>query len=216
LALIYELRSPKSKLTEAPIRQTANQTQSRHFRRKKLGRTLKKLKHEINTYARELEIFTRHKISRQLFNEPDHVAYKAFNTPGFEQFLGQVRAEELEEDIVIAEMDGRRIATAFLAGSLALGSFGEVTVLEIMEPKPEKVGQNRAGLDHVEFYYPDFGNLQKILTRGQVNFSRTSINSSHNFIGVRFGEESHELKFTDKRLADIVKQKNEVRHTTNG
>src|SRR5581483_11799359 len=109
------------------LHQTACKIQSRHFFRQKLGRTMTKLGYEIAEYAAELERYTeRQRLPADWFEDPDHVAFKTANAAHFERFLRDLRAEIGVEGIVVAELDERRIATAILAGPIAVGSFGEV------------------------------------------------------------------------------------------
>jgi hypothetical protein len=170
--------------------------------------SISKLPFELGDYAQKLSEFERrgNNLARRWLDEPDHVAIKAFNSRAYESLLAQVEAQmEVDDNIIVAELNERRIATAFLTGGLAVGEFGEVHMLEIMEPRPERVGKDKVGLDHVEFLVTDLVGVQRHLRRGQVSFEH-QVNSSHEFVSVRFGEShEHEVKFTDTSLADIVK-----------
>jgi hypothetical protein len=169
---------------------------------------MSKWQHEVANYATDLGQFVKNeRLPIEWFMQPDHIALKAYNAAGFEKLLHEVRdGDPGAEDITIAEMDGRRLATAFMAGPIALGPFREVEIVEIMEPRLEKIGKDKVGLDHVEFLQPDFAVVQRRLFRTGMS-PEVNHNSSHSFLSITFGKDHHELKFTDKSLADIVGRK---------
>jgi hypothetical protein len=114
---------------------------------------MSKWQHEVANYATDLGQFVKNeRLPIEWFMQPDHIALKAYNAAGFEKLLHEVRdGDPGAEDITIAEMDGRRLATGIST---------------------------------------------------EVNH-----NSSHSFLSITFGKDHHELKFTDKSLADIVGRK---------
>jgi hypothetical protein len=178
-----------------------------------MSKFMNKLEGEIRDYSAELERYAKHRLPETLLKKPDHIAIKAFDSPRFEELLEEVKREFSVSDkhIVTEVLNDRRIATAFLAGPIAVGSFGEVKLLEIMEPRPEKVGEDKVGLDHFEFLVPNLADAVMHIRRSPIHENDYDVrsNSNHDFIEVRFGEiikgeHSREFKLTYESLADIV------------
>lgn len=164
--------------------------------------------HEISSYATELEEhISRQSLPWDWFDKPDHIAFKAANTSHFDALIKQIRKGSLGpgvDEIVRTNMDGRRIDVAFLAGPLVVGDLWEVNLVEIMEPRPEKAGKDKVGLDHMEFFHLSLGLIEKhFLDRGVIpNFEPKPY---HNTLCVQFGTSNRELKFTDNPLREVIK-----------
>ena len=107
-------------------------------------------------YAIHLKNFrTKYGWPDEWFDAPDHIAVKCADATGFDATVQEVGT--YSESISVVEMDERRLATATLLGPMAVGQDFDVGLVEIMEPKPEKIGSGfLVGVEHMEFFYPDF------------------------------------------------------------
>lgn len=165
--------------------------------------------HEIAEYVEEFEEI-RPRLVDEWLEHPDHIAIKAANTQHFEALLKQIRKGSWElgevKRIISTNMnDGRRITTVILAGSLTVGSLGEVRRVEVMEPRPDKVGKDKVGLDHVEVYWPHLKQAEDHLTTIVGIIPKKQSNASHNTLNIIFGNQ-REFKLSDRQLTSIVNQ----------
>lgn len=155
---------------------------------------------QVADYAAALHSFRAgHDLPAEWFAEPDHIAVKCAGAEDFDAALEQwlPRAESLS----YIWLNGRRLATAQLLGPLAVGEEGEVSWLEIMEPKPEKAGKDVVGVDHMEFMFADFAAVTALLRERDVVFEHQE-NPSHRWVSIdMYG---HELKLNDLPLAAVV------------
>lgn len=96
----------------------------------------------------------------ELFQHPDYIALQAVDIADFETKIRETgpRAEQ----ITIAEVQDRFIASIRLAGSLSVADLGRVRWLEIAEPTDIErwVG---LGSDRVGFYYSDIEKARSML-----------------------------------------------------
>lgn len=172
------------------------------------------LTHEIANYASDLKRFIEDaRLPEAWFANPnpDHLAVKAANATHFERLVETLKANELADvqKIACTVLDGRRIATAFLASEMLVGQDWEIGCLEVIEPRPERVGKDVVGVDHMEFdprqKLSDVAqNLQSI--HGIIPERQPK--SGHNTLSVKFDAKKgkREFKFTDKRLAVVVSE----------
>ncbi|CAN5457855.1 hypothetical protein BH10PAT3_BH10PAT3_6850 [soil metagenome] len=100
-------------------------------------------------------------------------------------------------------MDGRRLATTQLTGTMLVGAFGEVSWVEIMEPRPAKVGKDVVGLEHMEFYYPHFDRITDVLKKNMISYEVQN-NSGHAWVNIVLNNQRQELKLNDKSLGKTV------------
>jgi hypothetical protein len=171
---------------------------------------------EIANYAIGLEYYIRReRLPKEWFEQPDHIAIKAGNSLHYEQLLlsqideGLPRVETVSE----TKMDGRRIAVVSFVGPVAVGSEWRVKQLEVMEPRPEMVGKDRIGVDHMEFFQPDFEAIEYHLERISGIIPDIQRKSLHNSLSITFGKQGREVKFTDRRLADVIQLELEAEET---
>lgn len=165
--------------------------------------------HELANYAAELEKYIQSQsLPLEWFDEPDHIAIKAANAAHFDALVKQIRKGSLGvevQDMIRADVDERRIALAFLAGSLAVGAEWQFRLVQIMGPQPDKAGKDKAGIDHMEFYQPLIKPIeQRLLKTGLI----PSVDSrlGHNTLSIMFGQAKNELKFTDNPLAEVPQE----------
>jgi hypothetical protein len=157
---------------------------------------------EIGLFAASLkEFIAKYELPDSWFKKPDHLAIKCAD--GLDYVF---RMEELIPDAVQASeitMDGRRLATLKLTSEVSVGDLGAVSWLEVMEPRPEKVGNDVVGLEHIEFYYPDFDEVTDLLDKLGVVY-KIETNPGHSWVNIVINEAGQELKLNDKTLEDIV------------
>lgn len=160
------------------------------------------IKRQIEDYAHELEGFIeRHELPSEWFEYPDHVAFKAADSQAFKSLIGTF--QPLSEQISYVEMDGRRLATAQLLSHVTLGSFGDIQWVELMEPRPARVGSDVVGFEHAEFYFPNFEAVQKVLSDKEVVYEIQD-NPGHSWVNIVINNKGQELKLNNGRLKDIV------------
>lgn len=159
---------------------------------------------ELEAYGEELEEFIdMFWLPQGWFGAPDHVAIKCADRSDFERTIRTF--EDDAEQISAIDMDGRTLAAVRLASSVAVGSLGDVSWIEVMEPRPEKVGKDVVGLEHMEFTFPDFGLVRDLLSERNIPHEMQS-NPSHRWINIVLNELRQELKLNDKPLSEIVEE----------
>lgn len=178
---------------------------------------MKKLVFEIADYTREVERGIRDtKLPQEYFDTIDHIALKAANRHHFDRVMEEFKRGWLAEaeKIYSTTLDGRRIAVGLLAGPLVVGDLGTVDCLEIMEPRPERVGQDRVGLDHAEFI-PSISLMDLAARIETVNgiIPEWQPKAKHNTLCIRLGPTQREVKFTDRALRSIISEEYAARET---
>ena len=163
---------------------------------------MEKFREQVKKYEKLLAKFIADfDLPTEWFKVPDHLAVKGADTKGFEELIAQFRP--LSEQLSCIDMDGRRLATAKLKEDIPVGKFGLVSWLEIMEPRPEKVGKDVVGLEHMEFYYPDFAKAIKVLKDRGINYTMQE-NPGHAWINIVLNKQGQELKLNNQTLGYIV------------
>ncbi len=156
----------------------------------------------VQKYGEELQRFvSEYDLPDAWFVEPDHIAFKASDSSSFGELIKNF--EPISSRISAMRMDGRRLATAELSTSVQVLGFGAVRLVELMEPRPEKVGTDYVGLEHMEFYYPNFEEVKTQLDTRKIAYTEQS-NSGHAWINVVLNTAGQELKLNNKLLADTV------------
>lgn len=159
---------------------------------------------QMDHYVRELENFIEaHNLPETWFAQPDHIAIKCADDMDYEDTMQEFKddAEQMTE----VRMHGRRLGTVKLISGVALGNFGDVRWIEVMEPRPEKIGKDIIGFDHTEFYVPGFKGILMTFNHRGIHYVMPTDNPEHKSINVIINKVTdHELKFTDRSLADIV------------
>lgn len=159
---------------------------------------------EIERFAASLSAFIeQYELPDEWFKTPDHIAIKCADALDY-----VFRMEELLPDSAQTseiEMDGRRLGTMQLTSPVTVGELGNVSWLEIMEPRPEKVGDDVVGVEHMEFFYPDFDAVTKLLDQYGVAY-KLEKNPGHTWINIVINEAGQELKLNDKLLGDTVQE----------
>lgn len=157
---------------------------------------------DIDQYAELLQGFIeKYELPDNWFKTPDHLAIKCADSLDFDYTLQELLADASQVSQI--EMDKRRLATLNLTSKIQIGELGSVEWLEIMEPRPENVGKDVVGLEHLEYYYPDFDEIREILEKYHIDFTEQS-NSGLSWISIVLNKEGQELKLNNKLLANIV------------
>lgn len=147
------------------------------------------------------EFVGRYELPETWFSQIDHVAIKCADAADYEATVQQWLPQSQELSYV--SLDYRRLASARLSGGVALGRFGHAQWLEIMEPRPEKLGADTVGIDHVEFYFRDFTEVQKELIEKGIKYTPQS-NINHDWLSIVINDQGQELKINNRTLANIV------------
>jgi predicted metalloenzyme YecM len=159
---------------------------------------------QIFVYAEELRAFIDdNALPEEWFAQPDHLAYKCRNAEHFDEVLRDAANDASALSVV--QLDGRRLASAELAQAVYVESFGYVEWLEIMQPRPEREGDDVVGLEHMEFYWPDFETVEEILTDRGISYTLES-NPKHQWINVVINEIGQELKLNNRPLAEVAEE----------
>lgn len=157
---------------------------------------------QIFTYGEDLRMFVDiNALPEEWFGTPDHIAYKCQNGQHFDEVINE--AADDAETMSVVVLDNRRLASARLLQPVYVESFGTVQWLEIMEPRPEKVGVDGVGLEHMEFYWPHFEYAEEVLRDRGVSYELQG-NASHQWITIVINESGQEVKLNNRPLADSV------------
>lgn len=156
----------------------------------------------IETYANQLEEFVDlYALPDEWFQRPDHVAIKCADARDYDATIKVLKSDA--EYIGEVKMNGRRLASIKLIGCIGFRSFGKIYWVEVMEPRPEKIGKDIVGLEHAEFFYPDFEEVKEVLGSLDVSYEMQS-NPNHQWINIGINKRGQELKLNDKPLAEIT------------
>jgi predicted metalloenzyme YecM len=132
---------------------------------------------------------------------PDHVAVKCADARHFETTAQAWLPRARQASYV--ELNGRRLASFELAEPIVVGELGSVMWLEVMEPRPERVGNDFVGLEHSEFLFPDFVAAEQVLRAKAVPYEPQS-NPNHSWLNIALNAEGQELKLNNRLLAETV------------
>lgn len=156
----------------------------------------------LEAYAQDLEDFIDALVlPESWFAEPDHITVKCADAADFDQTLEAFKGDA--EQISYVEMGGRRLATVKLLSSISMASLGEVQLVEVMEPRPEKIGRDIVGFEHMEFYYPDFKEVREVLRSRKHPFEMQG-NAGHQWVNIVINNRGQEVKLNNRTLADTV------------
>lgn len=141
----------------------------------------------------------------------DHLAIKTFNSGDYKAYLDSYK--QYAERITQTRLDGRYIATIRLLGNysltfnlLSVKSANRVTDLELMLARPNEQSELQPRLDHAEIYMK-YGLIpvRKVLGNRGLRFEDHS-NGSHEWVSVKFEDGAEEVKFSDRRLSEIMEE----------
>jgi predicted metalloenzyme YecM len=163
---------------------------------------------KIDAYAEDLEVwFEKHDLWH-LLGPADHFAIKIPDEKTLRLLTQAIKPYCVEKKgntpgLSMRKMDGRIITTAILAEPLHI-RLNQIDCIEIMQSKPENVGKDVVGLDHLEFINGDFEKIKNILTVKEIDYGINIKNGYKKTIIVKINALGEEVKFTDKTLASVV------------
>lgn len=157
---------------------------------------------EIQRYAEVLGGFIeKYELPSEWFKMPDHLAIKCADALDYDYTLQELLADARQASQI--DMDKRRLAALWLVEDVEVGALGKISWLEIMEPRPEKAGNDLVGLEHMEFYFPNFDEVRDVLDKYKISYTEEA-NPGHAWINIVLNEEGQELKLNNKLLADTI------------
>ncbi len=169
--------------------------------------TYKEIEAGADLYGQRLAAFVEHyRLPEEWFGMPDHIAVKCSDRADFDEQIELLRPFT-DVSIMGKDMHGRTLGTVELAASIMVGSFGEVNIIEVMEPRPEKAGVGLIGFEHMEFTYDEFAGATYVLGKRGIEFNLPDDNPAHQCIDeIIICDEGFELKLNDRPLVDIIKE----------
>lgn len=163
---------------------------------------------KIDSYAKDLEDwFSKYELW-ELLGLADHFAIKVEDEEALQKVVNAIKPYCFDKygetpGLSIRKMDGRLVATALLRNPLHI-KFNQINCIEIMQPKPENIGKEILGLDHLEFINSDFDGVQKELKKRNIPYGVNVKNGYKKTIIVKINAKGEEVKFTNKTLAEVV------------
>jgi len=155
---------------------------------------------ELTAYAEAVKSFrAEYDLPAEWFAGPDHVAIKCAGSSDYEATLALWLPKAAQAQYV--ELNGRRLASARLLEPITVGGLGRADWLEVMEPRPEKVGIDPVGVDHMEFVFTDFAAAERVLRAKGIPYEAQQ-NPGHEWLSIL--ADGHEFKLTNKSLADVI------------
>jgi hypothetical protein len=124
----------------------------------------------------------------------------------YEDFLSEITLSA--NSIEYIKINDRRIATAILNYKIQVGTLGQTSYLEIMEPRPEKVGKDKVGVDHIEIVNEDIDTVEQELKQKKIEYSRTN-NGHHEAIILIIDKLGHEIKITNKSIEQVLQEESQ-------
>jgi predicted metalloenzyme YecM len=163
---------------------------------------MQRIEAQLPAYLDSLDEFIHdYDLPLEWFNQPDHIAYKCANSAEFDSVMRDMQTEA--QQLSFVHLNNRRLGAAHLNLPLTVGDYGAVEWVEIMEPLPEKVGSDVIGLEHMEFYFPDFKAACAVLDEQGVSYEMQD-NPNHEWISIIINDKNQELKINNDTLAHIV------------
>jgi predicted metalloenzyme YecM len=163
--------------------------------------SLEWLQSQATTYSDEVLAFLQQLSISHMVGPFDHLAIKAYDSADYESVIGAIRPAC--KSLSYIQMNNRRLATAHLREPIITRHFGACAWLEIMEPRPEKVGNDYVGFEHAEIFCKNFAALETLLKAKHIEYEFAD-NGAHRAYVLRINEAGQELKFTDTSLSIIV------------
>lgn len=164
-----------------------------------------RLQELLLAYSEEAKLFFySYGLANLVLDVPvDHVAIKAKDRSVYEEYLKIYLP--LSKRLSYEPVGPRDIATAELYKPLDAATFCEVSLIEIMEPKPDAIATTHDLIDHIELLVPDLKPITEALEAKSVEFKMQS-NDNHTAVVIPITEWGQEVKFTDRTLLDIAEK----------
>ncbi len=142
--------------------------------------------------------------SDALLSAPDHLAFKVADPRDYRSCARSLLELSQLGYGFETRMDNRRIATFKLKDPVRCGALGFSHYVELIEIRPENIDKDKIGPNHAEIVYPKIDVAQTTLDSEGIPY-RLEGNQSHQWISVLLNAQSPEVKLTDRRLEDIIK-----------
>ncbi|MDQ3239526.1 MAG: VOC family protein [bacterium] len=163
---------------------------------------VQKLQLDANAYLDELTTFlSKNNLTDLVLPPVDHFAYKLQDAPSYEQYLEQIAF--YATSVKYIKINERRIATIILKDSISFKHLGQTSCLEVMEPRPQKVGIDFVGLEHIEVLCTNQDELAKKLIQRNISYDLFK-SPYHEAIVLKINTKGQEISFTNMPLNDVV------------
>lgn len=157
---------------------------------------------EIYRFISVLDKFIdNYELPNEWFVAPDHLAIKCADALDYAFRIEELIPDASQTSEIV--LDKRRLAALKLVSPIDLGNNRQLLWLEVMEPRPEKLGKSLIGLEHIEFIFPDFEKVIELLNNRKIKFTLQQ-NLGHAWINIVINQSGQELKLNDRLLSDIV------------
>lgn len=134
----------------------------------------------------------------------DDVAIKALDRKVYDQYIQIFRP--LSKQISSIVVDDRELTSAELYEALDAGTFGKVSRLIIMEPKPNAIATTHDLIDHIELLVRSLDDIKTTLTSKDVRFTE-QVNGHRKTLVTEINEWGQEVKFTELSSPDAANKK---------
>lgn len=164
--------------------------------------TPERLRQLLPAFAEEAKLFFySYGLADLIIDLPvDHVAIKALDRKVYDEYIKIYLP--LANRMSCAVVNDRDLATAKLYEPLDAGTWGQIKLLEIMEPRPGTIATTHDLIDHIELLVSNLEEIKVALTNKNVMFSEQS-DDQHKTVVVEINEWGQEVKFTNRSLQDI-------------
>lgn len=163
----------------------------------------------LTKFADEVSsFFVQPGLERLLVGGLDHLAVKTKDQLDYQKYKNEILPLCLA--MTEADLDGRKIATAKLDQAIVLTNstgqeLGRAFHLEIMEPRPTKIGRDLIGLDHIEFAIESFARAQEQLRSLDIPTNQGDGEDQYQHtVVVRINNRGQEVKLSDEPLSQLV------------
>jgi hypothetical protein len=133
----------------------------------------------------------------------DHCGIKVRDSIDFNRCSKSLRSLSVWEHQ--ATLNNRRIYVYELKEEYTLdfGPHGTTRLIELMEPRPEKVGLDLVGTDHIELLVDDFAIVETAFKERRLGYELQA-NQNHATIVRAIHQEGPEVKYTMLSLRDVT------------
>ncbi|MDD5098780.1 MAG: VOC family protein [Candidatus Colwellbacteria bacterium] len=132
----------------------------------------------------------------------DHIGIKAHDEADYKACLLSIMP--IADMVYEIEMNNRKLAIIVLARPLD-SEGGAIRYIELMEPRPEKVGKDTVGLDHTEIYVFDFEKVAGLAEKAGEPYEYYD-NGHHKALVFKIGEKNEEIKLSDTPMERVIEE----------
>lgn len=148
-----------------------------------------------------------HQLPTKWFKTPDHWAIKCADGADYEETVQEFSSGIASGPWTVI-MDERRLTSARLSGPAVTIGNSLFRWLEIMEPRPGK-GPEQGFVEHLEFVFPDFFEVRRVLEQRGVTGVEQQGNAGHAWVNIPIDENGREIKINDAGI-EVVLEKERV------